>query len=166
MRASRPLATTLVCLAGLGLAAFLTYGHYFDQGAISNSCPLGQSGGAIDCGAVTTSPESMIFGLPVALYGLVYFVVMLALCLPQAWRSASVWVARARLVLAVVGIGFVVYLVGVELLSVHHICIYCTGVHVLQFALFLLVATGWYETGWARAQAVAYGEQEAELARA
>jgi uncharacterized membrane protein len=61
------------------------------------------------------------------------------------------WLARARVALNVVGIGFVLYLVGVEFLEVHHICIYCTGVHILQFALFLLVVTGWYDTGYAQA---------------
>lgn len=146
----RPVATTVLCLLGLGLAAFLTYGHYFDQAVITSTCPAAGTSTVIDCGAVTTSPESIIFGLPVALYGLVYFVVMLAMCVPAAWRSPSMWLARARLGLNVAGIGFVVYLVSVELLQVHHICIYCTGVHVVQFALFLLVVTGWYDTGYAQ----------------
>jgi uncharacterized membrane protein len=147
----RPIATTVVCILGIGLAGYLTWGHYFDQASISNSCPLAGSSSLIDCGAVTTSAESVIFGLPVALYGLVYFVAMTAMCLPVAWRSPSMWLARARVALNVVGIGFVLYLVGVEFLEVHHICIYCTGVHILQFALFLLVVTGWYDTGYAQA---------------
>jgi uncharacterized membrane protein len=145
----RPIATTVVCLAGLGLAAFLTYGHYFDQKAI-NACPLGSKTGLISCSAVTTSPESMIFGVPVAAYGLAYFLVMALICLPVSWRSPSVWLARGRLALSVAGMGFVLYLVSVEFLEVHHLCLDCTGVHVLQFALFLLVVTGWYDTGYAQ----------------
>jgi uncharacterized membrane protein len=149
----RPIATTVICLLGLALAAFLTWGHYFDQSAISTSCPLGSnSGGLINCGAVTASPESIIFGIPVALYGLLYFVAMTTMCLPAAWRSTSRLLARARVAMNVVGIGFVLYLVSVEFLEVHHICLYCTGVHVLQFALFLLVVTGWYDTGYAQQQ--------------
>jgi uncharacterized membrane protein len=148
----RPVATILVCLAGMGMAAFLTYGHYFDQAVISNACVLGSHHGFIDCGKVTTSSQSMIFGLPVALYGLVYFVVMTALCLPLAWRSESMWVARGRLALAVAGMGFVLYLVSVEFLQLHTLCLECTSVHVLQFALFLLVVTGWYDTGYAQQQ--------------
>lgn len=160
----RPLATTLLSLVGLALAAFLTWGHYFDQHAITSTCPLGTSSGVVDCGAVTTSPESVILGLPVALYGLVYMVVMLLASLPAAWRSPSLWLARGRVALAVAGMGFVLYLVAVEFLVVHHICLYCTGVHVVEFALFLLVVTGWYDTGWA---ALAYGEpEEAEPATA
>ena len=142
----------LVSLAGLGLAAFLTYGHYFDQGAITNTCPgdVGGAGGVVNCGLVTTSKWSMILGLPVALYGLLFFVFMVAVNLPQAWRTPSVWVARLRLWATVLGLVFVVYLVGVEALALHKLCVYCTGVHVLTFALFLVVATGWQDTGWSR----------------
>lgn len=149
----RPIATTLVCLVGLGLAGYLTWAHYFDQAIISSSCPLG--GGAnsfINCGKVTSSGPSIIFGLPVALYGLLYFIAMTVLCLPWAWRSPSMWVARLRLAAVVAGMGFVLYLVSVEFLELHALCIYCTGEHLLQFALFLLVLTGWYDTGYAQTQ--------------
>ncbi|MGO9558101.1 MAG: vitamin K epoxide reductase family protein [Acidimicrobiales bacterium] len=157
----RPIATTVVCVVGLALAGYLTWGHYFDQASISNSCPLAGTGSLIDCGAVTTSAQSMILGLPVALYGLVYFVVMTAMCLPVAWRSPSMWLARARVAMNVAGMGFVIYLVSVEFLVVHHICIYCTGVHIMQFALFLLVVTGWYDTGYAQ---LGYENEEPESA--
>jgi uncharacterized membrane protein len=39
----------------------------------------------------------------------------------------------------VTGIAFVLYLVYVELIRVDAICEYCTGVHVITFALFGLV---------------------------
>ena len=50
--------------------------------------------GAINCEKVTTSPQSYVFGIPVAMLGLVFFVPMLVLCLPAAWRSptgGSIW---------------------------------------------------------------------------
>lgn len=158
----RPVASLVICVLGLGLAGFLTWGHYFDQASITNSCPLGHTTSFISCGAVTTSPESIIFHVPVAVYGLAYFVVMTVLCLPVMWRSASREVALSRLGLTVAGIGFVLYLVGVEFLEVHHICVYCTGVHLLQFALFLVVTTGWEETGYALQRAEEYGDEDDE----
>lgn len=151
----RPIATMLVCLAGVGMAGFMTWAHYFDQAAINNSCPLSSSGGIVNCGAVTTSPESVIFGIPVALYGFVYMVVMLGLCLPATWRSPSALVARARLAFVIAGMCFVLYLVAVELLEIHLICLECTSVHVLQFVLFVLVVTGWEDTGYAASTALA-----------
>jgi uncharacterized membrane protein len=145
----RPITTTIVCLVALGLSAFLTWAHYFDQAAITNSCPL-EGHSLIDCGAVTGSPQSVIFHLPVALYGLVYWIAMLAMCLPVAWRSTSQRLAQLRVASVLAGMGFVLYLVYVEFLEIRKICLYCTGVHILQFSLFLLVVTGWYDTGYAQ----------------
>lgn len=170
MRAWRPLVSTLLCLGGVGLAGFLTWGHYFDQQAISTTCTVfeghGSGGSYVNCGLVTSSAESVIFGLPVALYGLVYFIATLWLCLPRLWRSPSRRVAQARVVLALSGMGFVVYLVGVELLSLHHLCALCTGVHLLQFALFLVIITGWYDTGYAAAEWADDNDGGAETAEA
>jgi uncharacterized membrane protein len=105
---------------------------------------------------VTTSAESVVFGIPVAVLGLVFFVPMLVLSLPWAWRTPRRYVARARLAASVVGIGFVFYLLYAELFEVHYICIWCTSVHILTFLLFVVVATGWDDAtaGW----------QDAELA--
>jgi uncharacterized membrane protein len=48
----------------------------------------------------------------------------------------------ARLVLAVGGMGFALYLISAELLSIKAICLWCTTVHVLTFALFVLTMAG------------------------
>lgn len=127
--------TLSISAAGLGASAYLTWSHYAAPTALS--CP---DTGAINCVKVTTSAQSMVFGtIPVAVLGLAFFTAMIALCLPVAWRARSPWVSRARVVAAIAGIGWVLYLVGVELLAVHAICLWCTGVHVLAFALFVAV---------------------------
>lgn len=131
--------TAALSLAGLGVSAYLTYVHYTEPRALS--CP---DNGAISCTKVTTSPESMVFGvIPVAVLGVVFFTAMLALCLPMSWRAREPWVDRARLAGVVAGMGMVLYLVAVELLSVHAICLWCTGVHVVAFALFVVVLAAW-----------------------
>jgi uncharacterized membrane protein len=96
---------------------------------------------SIDCQAVLTSAQSVIFGIPVPVFGVIFFVVLGALCLPLAWRSTTPWVHWARLVGVVVGIGMVFYLVSTELFTVKKICLWCTGVHVVTFALFVIVVT-------------------------
>lgn len=138
----RSVLTTAVCLVAIGVSTYLTIAHFRPA---SLTCPLGSHAGAIDCAKVTTSPESVVFGIPVAILGLVFFVPMLALCLPAAWRSANRFVAPARLAAAVVSIGFVFYLVHAELFVIHAICIWCTTVHVLTFIVFVAVVTGWEE---------------------
>ena len=46
-----------------------------------------------------------------------------------------------RLAVAAVGIVTVLYLISTELFTVKKICLWCTGVHLVTFALFVIVAT-------------------------
>jgi uncharacterized membrane protein len=129
------LSTWIVSLLGLGVSTYLTITHY-DTGV-----PLACSdNGVINCALVTSSPESMVFGvIPVAVLGLAFFVFMVVATSPWAWRSRYPQVAMVRLASVVVGIGFVLYLVYTELFTLDHICLWCTSVHVLTFALFVLI---------------------------
>jgi uncharacterized membrane protein len=129
------LTTWIVSLLGLGVSTYLTITHY-DTG-IQLAC---SDKGVINCALVTSSPESMVFGvIPVAVLGLAFFVFMAAATSPWAWRSRYPQVAMVRLASVVVGIGFVLYLVYTELFTLDHICLWCTSVHVLTFVLFVLI---------------------------
>ncbi|HZD65488.1 MAG TPA: vitamin K epoxide reductase family protein [Acidimicrobiales bacterium] len=133
-------AATGVALLGAAVAAYLTIAHLTTPAVLACS-----DTGAIDCARVTTSPQSVIAGVPVAILGLAYFVAMAGLNLPGAWSARGrlgAWAARLRLAGAVAGMGFVVYLVSAEVLVIGAICIYCTIVHVLAFTLFVLVVSG------------------------
>ncbi|HEY2670670.1 MAG TPA: vitamin K epoxide reductase family protein [Rugosimonospora sp.] len=133
-----PAVTTLVLgVLGLAVAIYLTLEHYTSSTTLA--CP---ETGVINCQKVTTSAESSVFGIPVALLGLIFFVVMLPLCLPAAWRSARPEVRWGRLAFALVGVGFVIYLVYTELFTLDAICLWCTAVHVITVLLFAVVAMG------------------------
>ncbi|MGB9111824.1 MAG: vitamin K epoxide reductase family protein [Acidimicrobiales bacterium] len=134
----RNVIVLLASLAGVGVAFYLTLAHF--SAGLQLSCP---ETGAINCEAVTRSPESYVFGIPVSLLGLIYFVVMTGFSLPVVWRSKVRVVAQARLALAIAGIGFVCYLVYSELFVIGKICLWCTGVHVLTLILFAVITTGW-----------------------
>ena len=50
----------------------------------------------------------------------------------------------ARLALACAGIAFVMWLVYAELFVIRAICLWCTAMHVLTFALFVVIVVfGW-----------------------
>ncbi|MGA8297247.1 MAG: vitamin K epoxide reductase family protein [Acidimicrobiales bacterium] len=134
----RNVVVLLASLAGVGVASYLTLAHF--SAGIQLSCP---ATGAINCEAVTHSPESYVFGIPVALLGLIYFVAMTAISVPPLWRSTFRVVAQARLAMAVAGIGFVCYLLYAELFEIGKLCLWCTGVHVLTLIVFAGVTTGW-----------------------
>lgn len=82
------------------------------------------------------------FGIPVALAGLVWSFVKLALCTPWAWRAPSSWLCRARLAATAAGLVSVFYLLWAELIKLHHLCEYFTVVHVPTFGFFIVVLFG------------------------
>src|SRR5579872_2618461 len=129
------LVTWVLSLAGLGVSIYLTIAHFTDKPLAGCS-----ESGAINCTKVTTSPQSFVFGIPVAVLGLAFFIAAVALMSPWAWRWARREVALIRIASLVVGVGFVLYLVYTELFTIGAICLYCTSVHVITFLLFVLTA--------------------------
>ncbi len=123
--------TLVLTLAGLGVAIYLTLAHY--DTSVTLAC---SSNGAINCEKVTTSAESEVFGIPVAVLGLAYFVFMLPWHLPAAWRSADPRIRYGRLAYCLAGVGFVCYLVYAEVVVIKAICLWCTAVHVITFLIF------------------------------
>ncbi|WP_396447860.1 vitamin K epoxide reductase family protein [Actinomadura sp.] len=126
-------AAWLLTLAGLGISVYLTITHY-DEGALVCSATS-----TIDCHAVTTSEYSTLLGIPMPLLGLAFFAGFAALLTPWALRSARPPLRWARVAGVSVGVLMVVYLVTVELAILHKICLWCTGVHAVTVALFLIV---------------------------
>lgn len=121
-------------LAGLGDALYLTIDHF--RGTLP-TCP---ATGFVNCAKVTTSGESYLFHIPVALLGLVFFALMVAINAPPMWgRRAPWWLAYGRLLLVVGAMGDVIWLLYAELFTIKAICLWCTGVHVITFLLFILV---------------------------
>jgi uncharacterized membrane protein len=125
---------TALALSVLGVipSAYLTYTH-FNQTALAG-CP---DTGAINCELVTNSPESKLFGvLPVSVLGLLFFLFLVAVNLPWAWRSPRREIHWLRLGSVVVGMIMVLYLVYTEIITLGAICLYCTSVHIITFLLF------------------------------
>lgn len=137
---ARNIALLVCSVAGLGVSIYLTLAHYAKS--VNLVC---SNTGAINCEKVTTSPQSMVFGIPVAVLGLLFFVPMLVLSLPVIYQRVDKRIAVLRLAFSVVGMGFVLYLVYAELFIIHAICIWCSSVHVLTFIVFCLVVSGWVE---------------------
>jgi uncharacterized membrane protein len=127
----------LVVAAGLAVSSYLTVAHYGSSSILA--CP---GTNVINCERVTTSPESRLLGIPVAVLGLVYFAGMAAAVLPAAWRLDHPAVRYGRLLFALTGVAMVFYLVYTELFTLDAICLWCTAVHVLTVGLFALVLAG------------------------
>jgi uncharacterized membrane protein len=129
------IATFVLALAGLGVSIYLTIAHFTESALAGCS-----ESGLVNCTKVTTSAQSYVFGIPVAVLGLAFFVFAVVIMSPWAWRASRREIHLARIASLVVGIGFVLYLVYAELFTIGSICLYCTSVHVITFLLFVLTA--------------------------
>ena len=129
------IATFVLALAGLGVSIYLTIAHFTESALAGCS-----ESGVVNCTKVTTSPQSYVFGIPVAVLGLAFFVFAVAIMSPWAWRASRREIHLARIASVVVGIGFVLYLIYAELFIIGSICLYCTSVHAITFVLFVLTA--------------------------
>ena len=127
------LVTWVLAMAGLGVSIYLTIAHFTDKPLAGCS-----ESGLVNCTKVTTSPQSYVFGIPVAVLGLAFFLAAVALMSPWAWQWARREVALIRIASLAVAMGFVLYLLYAELFIIGSICLYCTSVHVLTFILFVL----------------------------
>jgi uncharacterized membrane protein len=102
----------LIAVAGLGVAAYLTWAHYADTQVV---CVAG--GG---CEKVQQSEYSEVAGIPVALLGLLSYSAILAFIL---WDSPTARLGAATL--ALVGVLFAAYLVVLQLFVIDATCIWC-----------------------------------------
>jgi uncharacterized membrane protein len=130
-RAPESVATAALALAGLGISAYLTAAHY-------QEFPLACSTtGVIDCALVAHSSYSTVAGLPVSLLGPIWFALVGA-CALMTWPAAAGGPWLGVQTLAIGGLVFVLYLVYAELVQLHRICEWCTGVHALTLGICLL----------------------------
>src|SRR5215475_8989772 len=126
--------TLVLALGGLGVSIYETWAHY--NGSRLFAC---NGNGAENCTAVITSPQSMVFGvIPVAILGLAFYVFVVAIMSPLAWRMQRREVHLLRLASLTVGMGFVMYLIYAELYQIGSWCLYCTVVHIITFLLFCI----------------------------
>ena len=119
----------LVALAGLGVAAYLTYVHYQPEALV---CTAG--GG---CETVQESSYAELVGIPVALLGVLTYVAVLVLV---AWDSELARTLAAAI--ALTAAGFAVYLIVLQAFVIDAWCVWCL-VNDLVIVPLLVVGTVW-----------------------
>ena len=120
----------LILLAAVGMvaSALALREHYRTEG--DSPCSINERW---DCGIVNHSPYAMLAGIPVAVLGIAGYLLMGAL----AWRSAY----RLLLPVALVGLGFSLYLARIEAHVLGVWCIYCV-ISLADISLITLLALG------------------------
>lgn len=106
-------------------------------------CPLQHGAGiTLDCYAVLDSKYSQVFGIPLELLAVGYFVLNLLLVYLIAFGSDRIFRTSLKTLFAwrFLGIAIVPYLVFVELFVIKAICAYCTMMHVAIVADFIIIS--------------------------
>lgn len=125
-------AIPLLSLMGLGVASYLAY---IEISQVEAFCgPIGA------CNVVQSSPYARIFGVPVALLGMLNYVVVIILWSGQKFLDArlSNLSTLGLLGLTICGTFFSIYLTLLELLVIHAICVWCLSSAVIATALMLM----------------------------
>jgi uncharacterized membrane protein len=117
------------CLLGVVDAGYLVYVHYAKLTILCVGGHHGQS----SCATVQSSPYAQLDGVPVALLGLIgYVVILLSLALRgELGRAIGFGVA-------LIGFGFSMYLTYRELFTIHAICEWCVGSATIMTVLVVL----------------------------
>lgn len=124
-------------VAGLAVSAYLTSVHY---AAAQLVCTVG---GPVNCERVLGSGYAVIAGssLPTSAAGLLWFAVSAAVAAGMWLGVRGSMLARLQVVWSAIGLLTVVYLLFVEIVLVGALCLWCTAVHVLVVAIFLVTVT-------------------------
>jgi protein-disulfide isomerase/uncharacterized membrane protein len=132
----------LLGLAGLGLAGYLAYLHLgLVRGELLGGAACAAAGSLFNCHAVTAGPWSELLGMPLALWGVIGYAVVLALAL---WALQSEEAAgSAMTLLFLLAAGFVLLdlvLLAVMALVIRFYCLFCLLTYAANLALLLVAA--------------------------
>lgn len=127
-------------LAGLGLSSYLT-AVTFVTADLSYCAPHP----LFSCETVLRSAYSMLFGVPVALLGLLGFVALFLASYGVLATDGPVQLrfARLGLGLALLGLAFGTFLTYIELFVIESVCLLCLASFLLIFPiLYLILSAG------------------------
>jgi uncharacterized membrane protein len=108
---------------------------YLTQSALTDTPLTCTIEGLDGCNIVAQSAYSHLFGLPLALYGVVFYALVFAI------TAVSFFVKNARLPLALfalsaVGLAASLVFVGIQIVLIQAVCIYCIASAIIALILF------------------------------
>jgi uncharacterized membrane protein len=130
-------ALTFLAVIGLGIATYLLTSRIIGE---APAC-----GPIRGCETVAASEYATMFGVPVALFGVVFSAILVAVCV-MWWRRADRRALYASYGLGLAGIIAVTYLSYLEVFVIEAICVWCAGYAVTIVAGWALTAAAAWQT--------------------
>jgi vitamin-K-epoxide reductase (warfarin-sensitive) len=132
---NRLIFITILAAAGIVLSALSLQLHYSVKP--STFCNFNST---FNCDVVNKSWASQIAGIPVALIGIIGYALIL---LGSSWllftKKLFHFTWGAISIASLGGLGFSLFLTGVEVFDLHSFCIYCLGSQAVMLAISILV---------------------------
>lgn len=136
-----PALITVLSLAGIGVAGYLTYAHTLDRSVVC--------AGFSSCDEVANSDYAHLWKLPVAVLGLLGYVALLAVSAFwlrvgdrfETWPLLAVWG------MSLGGAAYSAYLTYVELFVLDAVCIWCVTSAVIIFCILAVSTIALFATG-------------------
>lgn len=127
-------------LIGMGIAGYLLVPHLgLLRGQLLGGVACGSGSGLFNCHVVTGSQWATVFGMPLALWGVLGYIVVLALALLA--RQSVDWASHAATLIFVLALIFVsldVVLLGVQAFVIRSFCTLCLASYVVNIALLIV----------------------------
>lgn len=134
-----PLTLISLVLASIGLAlsAYLTYVHYNIDALV---CGTG------GCELVQTSEYSEMFGLPIAIFGIVLFVALIfGIVLRELRPEFNDVISTGVLMILLTAVLYWGYLTYLELYVIHAVCQWCVATSIATLLLLIVEGYRWYQ---------------------
>ncbi len=144
MRVSRTKFLILIVMSVIGLlaASEVLFSYYLFKQSLP-FCTAGSFYGiSLDCNLVLGSKYSQLFGIPLELFAVAYFVINLVLVYLVAFGNEKTFGRALNTLFAwrFVGLMIVPYLVFIEFFILKAVCVYCTIMHVAIVADFIVIS--------------------------
>lgn len=128
----------LISLIALAAVVGMADSWYLYQSAITDTALTCQIGGGLDgCNTVAQSPYSYLFGLPLALYGIGFYLAVFLGALLSLVAPRPLW-HKGLVVLGAVGALASTIFVYIQVVLIEALCIYCLISAALTFIILAL----------------------------
>ena len=129
------LTFTLIGLAASGMSTYVHYRLLTDP-SYTSFCDVNAS---LNCTQAYLSRFGSLWGAPVALWGVLYFVTVLFLVLAARPRStAREAIPGYIFLISTIGLAIVLYLAWASFFQLHTVCLFCATTYITVIAIFIL----------------------------
>ena len=125
-------------IIGTVISSLLLYQHYFpDSGILFITCKTGLSE---PCTTVSQSAYSSIFGIPIAAFGILYFILLTILLLVADYAQDKYYKTFCGIAFILTVIGLAINLVlGILMINIGHLCQLCISTYIINILIFIIL---------------------------